>query len=62
MLVTTTQAAEMLALKPRTLEDLRMDGRGPRFVRLGHRCVRYSHAALADWIASKEVTPARERA
>ena len=40
MLLHTEQAATMMALSPRTLEDWRLTARGPRFVRLG-RAVRY---------------------
>ena len=34
-LVTTEEAAEMLRLSPRTLEDMRLDGTGPHFSKLG---------------------------
>lgn len=44
-LMTTKQAAEMLGLSPRTLENWRVRGDGPGFVKVG-RAVRYSMSDL----------------
>jgi hypothetical protein len=49
-LFTTRQAAERCNLSPRTLEKLRLTGRGPVYVRLGG-AVRYPQADLDAWIA-----------
>ena len=48
-LLTTTQAADLLGLSPRTLESLRLRGGGPRFAKLPH-AVRYRPEDLAEWI------------
>ena len=34
-LLTTTEAADLLRLSPRTLEDMRVTGSGPRYFKLG---------------------------
>lgn len=50
------EAAQALAVSPRTLQAWRRRGVGPPFVRLG-RAVRYDAAALERWIAARQVTP-----
>ena len=50
-LLTTEQAASVLALSPRALEAWRLQGRGPRYVKLS-RAVRYRPEDLASWIES----------
>lgn len=46
------QAAEFLGLQPRTLASWRFTGRrGPKFVRISARCVRYRQQDLNDWTA-----------
>jgi predicted DNA-binding transcriptional regulator AlpA len=49
-LLGTPAAAEYLALAVSTLEKARLNGRGPRFVRLGSRAVAYDVADLDAWI------------
>jgi Helix-turn-helix domain len=44
-LLTTRQAAELLALHPHTLEQYRWKGVGPKFLKLGHQ-VRYRESDL----------------
>jgi hypothetical protein len=44
--LTTRQAADLLGLSVKGLEAMRAAGRGPKFVRIGHR-VRYRRADLA---------------
>lgn len=61
-LLTTTQAAAILGLSPRTLEGLRVRGGGPRFVRLSARAVRYRHEDLAAWIEAGVRTNTAEAA
>jgi excisionase family DNA binding protein len=48
-LLTTRQAASALALSPRTLERLRVEGGGPRYLRL-RRAIRYRYADLDRWL------------
>lgn len=43
------QAAELLGYTPRCLEAWRSSGRGPRFVRVSARSVRYRPSDLAAW-------------
>lgn len=51
--LTTEQAANLLALSPRTLEAWRSRGRkGPRFLRFG-RTVRYRLSALIEWLDTR---------
>lgn len=54
-LLTTTEAAEALALSPRTLEAYRLRGGGPNYVRIGssrRAAVRYREIDLAQWAES----------
>ena len=50
-LMSTSRAAKILCLSPRTLEKMRVRGDGPQFVQLG-RAVRYEFDALLTWINS----------
>ena len=51
MLLTTNEVAKRLALSPYTLKVWRMLGKGPKFVKIGGRSIRYSEKALADYLA-----------
>lgn len=42
--------AELTGLSARTLEGLRRQGRGPAFVKVSARCVRYRYGDLLAWI------------
>lgn len=53
--LTTAEAAVLLGVSVRTLEALRAEGRGPRFVRVG-RAVRYPRDTVQ--LPSGEVAPA----
>jgi predicted DNA-binding transcriptional regulator AlpA len=48
----TAQAAHYVGLSGRTLEKMRVTGRGPRYRKHG-RYVRYHIADLDDWSASR---------
>jgi len=54
-LLTQEQAAALLGVAPRTLENHRARRVGPRFIALSRRCVRYKLADLEAWIASKAI-------
>ena len=41
LMLDTNDAAEVLGISPRTLEDYRWRGSGPPFYKLGRRLVRY---------------------
>ncbi len=43
------EAARILGFSPRTLQGWRLTGRGPRFVRVSSRCVRYRMEDLVAW-------------
>ena len=43
------QAADFVAVSPRTLESWRLRQFGPPFIKLSARAIRYSSAALRQW-------------
>jgi excisionase family DNA binding protein len=49
LLIKAQEAAELLAISPRTLHELTKAGKVP-CIKLGRRGVRYSPAALKIWI------------
>lgn len=49
-LLTQEEAAQVLAVKPRTLEGWRVTGAGPRFIRISARCIRYRRPDLDTWL------------
>jgi predicted DNA-binding transcriptional regulator AlpA len=53
-LLTQREAAMALRLSERTLEGMRVQGKGPRFVRC-NRSIRYRQSDLDAWIASRVV-------
>ena len=55
-LLTTEQAAALLQLSPRTLRRWRSEGKGPPWVALGSRRVRYRRAAIQAWLEAHERT------
>jgi hypothetical protein len=54
-LMTTEEAARWLRSAPRTLERWRHSGKGPKYIRLTPRCVRYRLADLEAWATANEV-------
>lgn len=53
-LLTTVEAADYLRLSPRTLEDMRVTGNGPRYFKLGpgkRSKVVYRREELEAWLA-----------
>jgi excisionase family DNA binding protein len=51
-LLTQDEAAEFLKLSVRTVERLRVSGRGPKFLKI-FRSVRYRPADVEAWLASR---------
>lgn len=52
--LTTVEAADILRLKPRTLEALRVEGTGPRYYKMGpgkRARVVYTRTDLESWVA-----------
>jgi excisionase family DNA binding protein len=53
--LTTREAAVILGVTPKGLEQMRAEGRGPRFVRVG-RAVRYRRADLVRTVTPDQQT------
>jgi predicted DNA-binding transcriptional regulator AlpA len=53
-LLTAAEAARTLRLSQRTLERLRVNGLGPKFVKLKRR-VLYQQSDLSEWVTSRIV-------
>jgi predicted site-specific integrase-resolvase len=51
-LLNQSQAAQRLGLSPNTLRRWRYEGRGPEWVTVGSRAIRYSEDALFQFIAA----------
>ena len=58
-LLTTSEAAEYLKIKPSTLEQWRWNGRSPRFCKIGRSC-RYRIADLDAFLAERVFTSTTE--
>lgn len=52
-LLTEIEAADYLQLTPRALQAWRYKGRGPRYVKISARAVRYRLEDLNGWIESR---------
>ncbi len=55
-LLATIPAANLLGLHPGTLEQMRIKGEGPKYVKLGRR-VLYRKCDLEDYVATCVVDP-----
>ncbi|GBQ96649.1 hypothetical protein GLI01_23200 [Gluconacetobacter liquefaciens] len=53
LVVSEPEAARLVGLGIRTMQQLRADGAGPPFVKLTSRRIGYSMTGLQDWIASR---------
>ena len=60
-LLTQREAASVLRLSERSLERMRVQGIGPKFVRCGRRSIRYRETDLSEWIATRVVTSTSQR-
>ena len=47
------EAAALLGYSPRALQNWRLRGGGPIFVKVSERSIRYQHSDLMAWIAAK---------
>ena len=54
-LLNNDQTAELLGLKPNTLEIWRLQGKGPRFRKIG-RNVRYAESDVLAWLDTHTFT------
>lgn len=53
-LLTPAEVCELLAIPNTLLQDWRMLGKGPAFIRLGQRTVRYRKSAVEAFLAAAE--------
>ena len=51
-LLTPPEAADLINVKTNTLAIWRVEGKGPRFIKLGH-AVRYNEADVLAWIQTR---------
>ena len=58
--ITETQAAAYLSISPRTLQQWRYLKRGPSYIRISNRCIRYRMSDLRDWLAQHRVDPSTD--
>ncbi len=59
-LMNESEAAELLRLTPNALRKWRQLRKGPRFIKLSERCVRYDRRDLEHWLTSRQVQPHSE--
>jgi predicted DNA-binding transcriptional regulator AlpA len=59
-LLSPSEAAKVLSLSKRGLENLRAQGSGPAYVRISSRCVRYSIEALNRYIEGRTKSCTKE--
>ena len=52
-LVRQEDAALILGVTPRCMENWRHRGEGPKFVRISGRCIRYRKSDLYEWIEGR---------
>lgn len=57
-LLTVEETAALLKISTETLKEWRLnaEGEGPKFLRLGHRTVRYRRSDVAQWMDERAVT------
>jgi len=47
------ELAARLKMSPKTLAEYRQSGEGPQYISVSRRCVRYTAAAVEDWLANR---------
>ncbi len=52
-LLNTLQVAEILLLRPNSVEKMRMRGDGPPFIRVTPRAIRYRLEDVEKWVTSQ---------
>lgn len=48
-LMKTCEMAAFLSITPGTARRWRLEGKGPPYVKVGRRCIRYHPAHVAEW-------------
>ncbi len=59
-LLQTTAVGKILHKSPRTIENWRTAGKGPRFIKTGPRGVLYQYGDILDWCESRKVQSTSE--
>lgn len=59
--LTETEAAKIVGVQPRTLQNWRYRGMGPPFLRYSARCIRYRLEDLLAWQASRSRVSTSDR-
>lgn len=54
-LLDSKEAADFLGVSPNTLKDWRYRGKGPQYLRLSHKTVRYREVDLRIWMEVSRV-------
>jgi predicted DNA-binding transcriptional regulator AlpA len=57
VLLTEQQAAEWLGLSVHTLRDWRWRKKGPPWMQVSAKCIRYSVAAVQKWLDNQTCNP-----
>ncbi len=60
-LLTSSEVADWLRLKPKSLAAMRQRGEGPEFIRLSDGHVLYSAAVVEAWLESKTINTNKEK-
>ncbi len=60
-LLRDTEVADYLGVTRKTLENWRFSGKGPEYLKLGHKVVRYHPETLETWLAKRKRTSTRNR-
>ncbi len=60
-LVRQEEAAIILGVTPRCLENWRHRGGGPSYVRISARCIRYRRSDLKSWVEERVRTSTSDR-
>jgi len=60
-LLDTDELSQLTGIVPATLAAWRVRGRGPSFVRLGRRYVRYRRDDVQSWLDAHVIVPSGER-
>jgi predicted DNA-binding transcriptional regulator AlpA len=55
-LMESTAIAELLGTTPQNLAQMRYRGTGPKFIKLGHRAIRYRWSDVEAWIEANTLT------
>ena len=60
-LITETEAAAFLGVTRRALQQWRLNGNGPKYVKISQRCVRYRRVELIKWSEDRLQSSTSER-